>query len=96
MSSKISSSNFITLNYNNFQTSKRVGYEPAEKCFNKSAINLPLNEKKKYILDLHEEDTCLTSCSTDCILSKWGEWGGCHGKCVGVPTGKTSLKIILY
>ena len=77
------------MNYNNFQiSSSSNGREPLEKCFNNTKLTWPLNEKQKHIFDLHEEDTCLTSCSTDCILSEWGEWGECHGKCVGVDTGK--------
>ena len=89
--SKFSSTNFNTINYNKFQTSDEIGFEPKEKCFNNSQIEFPLTNKEKKILDLHEEDTCLKSCSTDCILSEWGEWNSCHGKCVGVPTGKFML-----
>ena len=88
-----SPTNFITMNYNNFQTSNAIGYEPTEKCFNNTRIGFPLNKRQKQILDLHEEDTCLKPCSTDCILSEWGEWSHCHGKCVGVPTGKMLLML---
>ena len=77
-----------SLNYNMVQTLSNFGYEPAEKCYNKSPVTFPPDEKKKYILDLHDEDTCLKSCSTDCIVSEWGEWTSCRGKCVGVQTGK--------
>ena len=86
--SQYSSTNFVFFDYNNFHTQNGVGYEPEEKCFNDSQIHLPLNEKQKHIFDLHEEETCLKSCATDCVLSEWGEWNACRGKCVGVPTGK--------
>ena len=95
-SSKFIPTNFNTMNYNSFQTSTEIGYEPTEKCFNNSRIGFPLNRKQKQILDLHEEDTCLKSCSTDCILSEWGDWSNCHGKCVGVPTGEIAYDFTLF
>ena len=86
--SKYPTSNFLFFDYNNFHTQNGVGYEPEEKCFNDSKTHLPLNEKQKVIFDLHEEQTCLEPCATDCVLSEWGAWSECRGKCVGVPTGK--------
>ena len=88
--SKLSTSHFRTLTNNEIQalSTSNIGYEPQEKCFNDTVVkSWPLNQKQKQILDLHEEDSCLKSCSTDCILSEWGEWSECHGKCIGAPTG---------
>ena len=88
--SKLSTSHFRILTNNEIQaiSTRSIGYEPQEKCFNETVVkSWPLNQKQKQILDLHEEDSCLKSCSTDCILSEWGEWSECHGKCIGAPTG---------
>ena len=83
------------------------GYEAAEKCLNKSSMTEnqdfgkkqksgknEIDENMKYLLDLHEEDTCLKSCTTDCIVSEWGKWSSCQGKCVGVPTGMIKITVI--
>ena len=92
--SKLSTSHFRILTNNEIQaiSTRSIGYEPQEKCFNETVVkSWPLNQKQKQILDLHEEDSCLKSCSTDCILSEWGEWSECHGKCIGAPTGNLAL-----
>jgi hypothetical protein len=35
-----------------------------------------------------EEELCLKSCPTDCILSVWSSWSDCTGQCVGSQTCK--------